>query len=61
MATERRVVNNRVFLLGLDDLYRGAMKRHERDKLLRCSAETAAGPFATTTGPSTGTPRTGRW
>ena len=29
VKTERRVVNNRVFLLGLDELYREAMKRHE--------------------------------
>src|SRR4051794_3800522 len=42
MAVERRVVDNRVFLLGLDDLYRDAMKRHERDELLRCARETAA-------------------
>ena len=42
MKTERRIVNNRVFLLGLDDLYREAMKRHERDELLRCARETAA-------------------
>ena len=42
MTTERRVVNNRVFLLGLDELYREAMKRHERDELLRCARETAS-------------------
>jgi hypothetical protein len=30
----RRVVDNRVFLLGLDELYREAMKTHERDELL---------------------------
>jgi hypothetical protein len=41
MKTERRVVTNRVFLLGLDELYRGAMKRHESDELLRCARETA--------------------
>jgi len=41
MVTERRVINNRVFLLGLDELYREAMKRHERDELLRCARETA--------------------
>src|SRR5690349_8990226 len=42
MKTERRVVNNRVFLLGLDELYREAMKRHERDELRRCARETAS-------------------
>lgn len=42
MTTERRVVNNRVLLLGLDELYREAMKRHERDELLRCARETAS-------------------
>jgi hypothetical protein len=42
MKTERRVVNNRVFLFGLDELYREAMKRHERDELLRCARETAS-------------------
>jgi hypothetical protein len=41
MKTDLRVVNNRVFLLGLDELYREAMKRHERDELLRCARETA--------------------
>jgi hypothetical protein len=41
MAAERRVVDNRVFLLGLDELYREAMKRHERDELLRCARDTA--------------------
>jgi hypothetical protein len=41
MKTERRIVTNRVFLLGLDELYREAMKRHERDELLRCARETA--------------------
>ncbi len=42
MKTDRRIVNNRVFLLGLDELYREAMKRHERDELLRCARETAS-------------------
>jgi hypothetical protein len=41
MNTERRIVTNRVFLLGLDELYRESMKRHERDELLRCARETA--------------------
>lgn len=39
--TERRIVDNRVFLLGLDELYREAMKRHEREELLRCAEEVA--------------------
>src|SRR5262249_53590776 len=42
MKTDRRIVNNRVFLLGLDELYREAMKRHERDELLQCARETAS-------------------
>lgn len=41
MPTEIRVVDNRVFLLGLDDLYREAMKRHERGELLACAVATA--------------------
>ena len=41
MFTERRVVDNRVFLLGLDKLYRDAMKEHERGELLRCSRRVA--------------------
>jgi hypothetical protein len=40
MNTERRVVDNRTFLFGLDELYRELMKRHERDELLRCARET---------------------
>jgi hypothetical protein len=39
---EIRVVTNRVFLLGLDDLYREAIQKHERDELLRCARETAS-------------------
>jgi hypothetical protein len=42
MKPDRHIVNNRVFLLGLDELYREAMKRHERDELLRCARETAS-------------------
>ncbi|MEZ6050702.1 MAG: hypothetical protein R3C02_04810 [Planctomycetaceae bacterium] len=30
---ERRIVNNRVFLLGLDELYREASEQHERNEL----------------------------
>jgi hypothetical protein len=32
MFIERRVVDNRVLLLGLDKLYRDAMKQHERGR-----------------------------
>ena len=32
-------VDNRTFLLGLDELYRAAMKRHERGELLECARE----------------------
>jgi hypothetical protein len=39
--TERRVVDNRVFLLGLDELYRAAMKQHEREELLICARRVA--------------------
>jgi hypothetical protein len=35
--TETRVVDDRTFLLGLDELYRSAMKKHERDELLGCA------------------------
>jgi len=41
MNTKRYIVDNRVFLLGLDELYREAMKEHERDELLSCAKETA--------------------
>jgi hypothetical protein len=42
MKIQRRVITNRVFLLGLDEIYREAMKRHERVELLRCARETAS-------------------
>jgi hypothetical protein len=42
MKTERRIVDNRTFLLGLDELYRESIKRHERDELLRSAKETAS-------------------
>jgi hypothetical protein len=42
MKTKRRVVNNRIFLLGLDELYRESIKDHEREELLRCAKETAS-------------------
>ena len=35
------IVDNRVFLLGLDELYREAMKEHEGRELLRCALRTA--------------------
>jgi hypothetical protein len=35
------VVDNRVFLLGLDGLYRDRMKWHERDELLQCARRVA--------------------
>lgn len=41
MMTEIRKVTNRVFLVGLDELYRTAMKRHERDELLNCAEQIA--------------------
>jgi hypothetical protein len=41
MNVETRVVDNRIFLLGLDELYREAMKRHESDELLGCAQDTA--------------------
>ncbi|PYO86754.1 MAG: hypothetical protein DMD58_16020, partial [Gemmatimonadetes bacterium] len=41
LMQERHVVDNRVFLLGLDALYRGAMKRNEGFELLRCAREVA--------------------
>jgi hypothetical protein len=41
VTRERLVVDNRVFLLGLDDLYRSAMKRNEGFELLGCAREVA--------------------
>ena len=37
----RHVVDNRVFLFGLDQLYREAMKPHERGELLSCARHVA--------------------
>lgn len=37
-----RVVDNRTFLLGLDELYRYAIKRVEADELRRCARDVAA-------------------
>jgi len=42
VPAETCVVTNRVFLLGLDELYRSAMKGHERGELLQCAEATAA-------------------
>ena len=39
--TDRNVVDNRVFLLGLDGLYRDAMRQHERTELLACARKVA--------------------
>ena len=36
-----RVVDDRAFLLGLDELYRDAMKKHERGELLACARRVA--------------------
>lgn len=41
MTAKSKVVSNDVFLLGLDELYRKAMKRHERTELLQCAREIA--------------------
>jgi hypothetical protein len=40
--TIERVVDNRVFLLGLNELYRKRMKRHESTELLACAQAVAA-------------------
>lgn len=42
MRVERCVIDNRVFLLGLDQLYRDAMKRQERGELLSCARRVTA-------------------
>lgn len=42
MNVQRRIVDNRTFLLGLDQLYRTAMKKHERGELLDCAKRLAA-------------------
>jgi hypothetical protein len=41
MFGEKRVVDNRTFLLGLDNLYRDAMKGHEVSELLPCARRVA--------------------
>ena len=47
MFTYHHVVDNRIFLLGLDKLYRDAMKRHERAELLICARRVAAALYVT--------------
>jgi hypothetical protein len=47
MSTVQRVVDNRVFLLGLDKLYRDAMRQHERGELLTCARRVAEALRAT--------------
>ena len=42
MDVEHCIVDDKVFLLGLDYLYREAMKRHERGELLECARALAA-------------------
>ena len=42
MNKDLRIVTNQVFLLGLDELYRTAMKRHESAELLECARTVAA-------------------
>jgi hypothetical protein len=41
LPTERCIVDNRVLLLGLDQLYREAMQPHERGELLSCARTVA--------------------
>lgn len=38
---ERRVIDDRTFLLSLDEMYRERMKRHERSELLACARSVA--------------------
>ena len=42
MSTNLLTVTNRVLLLGLDNLYRSAMKRHESSELLEYAREVTA-------------------
>lgn len=42
MTVIQRIVDNRVFLFGLDYLYRQAIKPHERDELLTCARNVTA-------------------
>jgi hypothetical protein len=41
MFEEQRIVDNQTFLLGLDNLYREAIKPHERGELLQCARQVA--------------------
>ncbi len=41
MQVEKRIVDNRVFVLGLDELFRSAMKEHESEVLLPCAEDVA--------------------
>ena len=41
MSATQQIVTNRIFLLGLDELYREAMKRHEASELLVCARTVA--------------------
>src|SRR5215831_10740273 len=41
VINECKVVDNRVFLLGLDKLYRDAMRQHEHGELLTCARRVA--------------------
>ncbi len=41
MSVERRLVDNRTFLLGLDKLYRDSIRRHECTELLLCARAVA--------------------
>jgi len=41
MQFTTRVIDNRIFLLGLDGLYRDAVKPHERGELLDCARKVA--------------------
>ena len=40
-SAEHCIVDNRVFLLGLDKFYRDAVKQHERGELLSCARRVA--------------------
>lgn len=42
MFEEHRIIDNRTFLLGLDNLYREAMKEQERGELLHCARQVAS-------------------
>lgn len=55
LPVKRCVVDNRVFLLGLDHLYRDAIQPHERGELLTCARTVASAlDVAPATGPVEG-------